>query len=197
MLRVRRESRKSVKPPRMVNCGMRMVNCRPRVTKHARRKITFFTEVRAPAKETRVKSYMQIISSLLGLLVACVTGNVYSRLVYIHCVRLLRYRSCPGWRASAYIIVLEGERMYVRLPRPLSRLSFFLLGRISMPTRDVGVQTRKGEGERECLKSRLMIRDDMRHSSLSDVWLDCRYCSLSFIFRELATDARVHASECA
>lgn len=53
------------------------------------------------------------------------------------------------------------------------------------------------EGERECLKSRLMIRDDMRHSSLSDVWLDCRYCSLSFIFRELATDARVRASECA
>lgn len=50
---------------------------------------------------------------------------------------------------------------------------------------------------REYLKSRLMIRDDMRHSSLSDVWLDCRYCSLSFIFRELATDAGVHASECA
>lgn len=54
-----------------------------------------------------------------------------------------------------------------------------------------------GKGEREYLKSRLMIRDDMRHSSLSDVWLDCRYCSLSFIFRELATDAGVHASECA
>lgn len=32
-----------------------------------------------------------------------------------------------------------------------------------------------------------MIRDDTRHSSLSDVRLDCRYCSLSFIFRGLAT----------
>lgn len=32
----------------------------------------------------------------------------------------------------------------------------------------------------------LMIRDDTRHSSLSDVRLDCRYCSLSFIFRVCA-----------
>ena len=31
----------------------------------------------------------------------------------------------------------------------------------------------------------LMIRDDTRHSSLSDIRLDCRYCSLSFIFRGL------------
>lgn len=63
----------------------------------------------------------------------------------------------------------------------------------------------KGEEERgrkrereECLKSRLMIRDDMRHSSLSDVCLDCRYCSLSFIFRELAThtDVRMYMREC-
>lgn len=55
------------------------------------------------------------------------------------------------------------------------------------------------EREREeCLKSRLMIRDDMRHSSLSDVCLDCRYCSLSFIFRELAThtDVRMYMREC-
>ena len=38
------------------------------------------------------------------------------------------------------------------------------------------VKRRRG-GERERLKSRLMIRDDTRHSSLSDVRLDCRYCS--------------------
>lgn len=37
------------------------------------------------------------------------------------------------------------------------------------------------KGDVEWFKSRLMIRDDMRHSSLSDVWVDCCYCSLSFI----------------
>lgn len=37
------------------------------------------------------------------------------------------------------------------------------------------------KGDVECFKSRLMIRDDMRHSSLSDAWVDYCYCSLSFI----------------
>lgn len=208
MPRVRRESRKSVKPPRMVNCGMRMVNCRPRVTKHARRRITFFTEVRAPVRVARERNESEVVYAdyIVPPRLTCrlcsgrriPVPRVHTLCTFVT-VSFLAGRS----RASACIIVLEGERMHVRLP--LSCLSFFLLGRISMPTRDVGVQTRNGvggggrcrEGERECLKSRLMIRDDMRHSSLSDVWLDCRYCSLSFIFRELTTDARVHASECA
>lgn len=46
---------------------------------------------------------------------------------------------------------------------------------------------------RERFEPWLMIRDDTRHSSLSDVRLDCRYCSLSFIFRGLVTTG-LHAA---
>lgn len=143
-----RESRKSVKPPRMVNCGMRMVNCRPRVTKHARRKITFFTEVRAPVRE---RNESEVVYADYIVLPRLTCRLCYRRRIPAPRVRTLctfvtvSFLLWAG--ASAYIIVLEGERMYVRLPRPLSCLSFFLPGRISMPTRDVGVQTRKGAGE--------------------------------------------------
>lgn len=141
----------------MVNCGVRMVNCRPRVTKHARRKITFFTETRARvsslAKESRVKSYMQIISSSSRLTCRlCYWRRIRNlRLVYIHCVCLLRYRSSPRLERALYH--RPRKRAHARsLPGRLSRLflSFFLAGRISMPAGDVGVRTWKTEGaERE------------------------------------------------
>lgn len=109
----------------MVNCGVRMVNCRPRVTKHARRKITFFTRPRAPvaslAKESRVKSYIQIISSPLPPQLTC--RPCYWRrirylcLMYIHCVRLLRYRSKPRLeRALISSSSKESACTFVRLP---------------------------------------------------------------------------------
>lgn len=100
--------------------------------------------------------------------------------------------------------------MYVRLLAVCTlalSYSLFLSGRISMPREKRRCANVKGDEKRErkrgrkkgrereieeCLKSRLMIRDDMRHSSLSDVCLDCRYCSLSFIFRELATHTDAH-----
>lgn len=190
----------------MVNCGVRMVNCRARVTKHAQRKIAFFTGARARpfaslVKESRVKSYMQIISSPPWLTCRlCYWRRVQNlRLVYILYIVFVTFLAQAG--ASAYIIVLERERMYVRSPATVSSLSLFLSSRTDFNANErcrcANVKGGCGEGEREYLKSRLMIRDDMRHSSLSDVWLDCRYCSLSFIFCELATDARVHASECA
>lgn len=106
----------------MVNCGVRMVNCRPRVTKHARRKITFFTRPRAPvaslAKESRVKSYIQIISSplppstyLSPVLLATYTVPV----PHVHTLCTFVTVSLQVQAGtSAYIIVLEGERMYVR-----------------------------------------------------------------------------------
>jgi len=131
----------------MVNCGVRMVNCRPRVTKHARRKITFFTRPRAPvaslAKESRVKSYIQIISSPLPPQLTC--RPCYWRRIYGTCA------SCtyivyvcygivpsPGWNERLYH--RPRRRAHVRsfACRPLS--SLFALGRISMPTRDVGVR---------------------------------------------------------
>lgn len=58
----------------------------------------------------------------------------------------------------------------------------------------------KGDGEGTLSVPWLMIRDDTRHSSLSDVRLDCRYCSLSFISFAiyaailLNTPARINAT---
>lgn len=151
-----------------------------------------------------MKSYTQIISSSSRFTCRPCYWRRYIRnlrLVYIHCVRLLRYRSCPSWserlyhrpRKRAHVRSLAGPAVL----SPSLFLSSWTDFNADEGRRCANVKEGCREGERECLKSRLMIRDDMRHSSLSDVWLDCRYCSLSFIFRELATDARVHASECA
>lgn len=118
---VRRGSRKSVRFSRMVNRGTRMVNCRLRVTKHERLYFLWYRTHRSTslAKESRVKSYMQIISSssFPDLLVARVIGDV--RGTCASCIYIVYV--CYGIVSvqvgtSAYIIVLEGERMYIRLP---------------------------------------------------------------------------------
>lgn len=115
------------------------------------------------------------------------------RVHIIHCV------CCVPAQAGALISSSSKESACTFACRPLSCL--FLSSRTDFNAderrRCANVKGGCGKGEREYLKSRLMIRDDMRHSSLSDVWLDCRYCSLSFIFCELATDARTRVRMCA
>lgn len=67
-------------------------------------------------------------------------------------------------------------------------------------TRTGSVSGGKGDAEGTLSVPWLMIRDDTRHSSLSDVRLDCRYCSLSFISFAiyaailLNTPARINAT---
>lgn len=144
---------------------------------------------------------MQRLYRPSGLLVARVTGDVHGTcapctyIVYV-CYGIVPY---SGWNERLYH--RPRSRAHVRSPvGHASSCSLFFSRRISMPARDVGVRTWKGDvrggRERECLKSRLMIRDDTRHSSLSDVWLDCRYCSLSFILRELSPPTHAYVRQC-
>lgn len=90
----------------MVNRGVRIVNCGPSSDRACSPKDYIFVgrererkRKRASysfAKESkRVKSYMQRLYRPSGLLVARVTGDVHGTCapLYIHCVRLLRYRS--------------------------------------------------------------------------------------------------------
>lgn len=148
-----------------------MVNCRSRVTKHSRRKITFFRPLPlppscvsfrfftgAPSRRPRERIESEVVyadyivppppaPSPLGLLVARVTDDVHGTCVRCIYIVYVCYGIVPAQSGtSTYIIVLEGECMYVRLLAAfLSLLSLFLplffsLGRISMTTRDVGVR---------------------------------------------------------
>lgn len=148
----------------MVNCGVRMVNCRPLVTKHARRKIPFFTGSRAPVCIARERIESEVVYAdyivpppppssslpastyLSPVLLATYTepaSRVHTLCTFVTVSFLLRPEraliSSSSKESACNTFLLAGR---------LSRLflSFFSLGRISMPTRDVGVRTRKGGG---------------------------------------------------
>lgn len=145
---------------------------------------------------------MQRLYRPSGLLVARVTGNVHGTcapctyIVYV-CYGIV---PCSGWNERLYH--RPRRRAHVRSPagQCALMLSLFLSADFNANERRRCANMKGGcaerERKRECLKSRLMIRDDTRHSSLSDVWLDCRYCSLSFIFRELSPPTHAYMRQC-
>lgn len=215
----------------MVNRGSRIVNCRPRVTKHARRKIIFFygdalalshpfSLARSRPRRTRERIESEVVYAdyivppayLSPVLPATYTEpapRVHTLCTFVTVSFLPRLERALISSSSKESACTSACRPCARSLSLSPSYSLFPAGWISMPSekrRCANVKgDEKGEEERgrkrereECLKSRLMIRDDMRHSSLSDVCLDCRYCSLSFIFRELAThtDVRMYMREC-
>lgn len=176
------------------------------MTEHARRKIIFLK--REGARTLSRKNHREwsriCRDYIVPLGLTCRpcyrrrTRNL--RPVYIHCVRLLRYRSILRLeRALISSSSKESACTFACWPCELV-LSLFLSADFNANERRRCANMKGGcaerERERECLKSRLMIRDDTRHSSLSDVWLDCRYCSLSFILRELSPPTHAYVRQC-
>lgn len=195
----------------MVNRGIRIVNYGPSSDRACSPKDRIFLgrererrRAYSFAKESkRVKSYMQRLYRPSGTYLSPVLPATYtepaSRVHTLCTFVTVSFHTQAG--TSAYIIVLEGERMYIRLLAMRAHvLSLFLSADFNASERRRCANMKGGcagrERERECLKSRLMIRDDTRHSSLSDVWLDCRYCSLSFILRELSPPTHAYVRQC-